>query len=198
MHLHTFEHAYLYVCVLHQVVLKVRAEPQGDIQAHVHLAPLCPPVRLSPFIRKRVNEICHHLVLRLLWVGSFLCQVKIIEQFHGRIWPLGTSGFLDGWFVFIADSPGAMCRMEGKTERKWLWLLVCGQECRHLLRILVLPAKIHAENMSVFSSLFCLNYRTFLLLIAEITVSKRLQQRHKKGQPAHDMLLISNLSDVSC
>ena len=25
------ERAYLYVCVLHQVVLKVRAEPQGDV-----------------------------------------------------------------------------------------------------------------------------------------------------------------------
>ncbi len=60
------EHAYLYLCVLHQVVLKVRTKPQGDVQAHVHLTPVCPPEPLSLFIHNRVNEICHHLALRLL------------------------------------------------------------------------------------------------------------------------------------
>lgn len=47
------------------------------------------PCRLSPFIYRRVNEICRHLIGRLLWVASFLCQVKIIERFRRLDGPLG-------------------------------------------------------------------------------------------------------------
>lgn len=36
------EHAYQYVCVLLQVMLKVRTEPLGDVSAHAHLTPLAP------------------------------------------------------------------------------------------------------------------------------------------------------------
>lgn len=36
------EHAYQYVCVLLQVMLKVRTEPLGDVSAHAHLIPLAP------------------------------------------------------------------------------------------------------------------------------------------------------------
>lgn len=65
-----------------------------------------PQLPLSPFISRRVNKICHHLVPRLLWVGSFLCQVKIIEWFQGCV---SAAGVRDGWFVLLADPLGAVC-----------------------------------------------------------------------------------------
>ena len=114
------KHAWLYVCVLHHVALKVRREPQGGVQAHAHLTPLRLPVPLFPLIRKRVNEICHHPVPRLLWVGSFLCQVKTIEQFHGRTWPLGSSGCLMADLFFLQILQGQRAGWRGKTERMWL------------------------------------------------------------------------------
>lgn len=71
-------------------------------------SPHTPPnPTFPPFIHNRVNEICHHLALRLLWVSSFLCQVKIIE--HGCIWPLGSLGVLGGpgWLICF------YCRFSG-------------------------------------------------------------------------------------
>lgn len=47
------------------------------------------PCRLLSFICWRVNKICRHLIARLLWVASFLCQVKIIEWFRRLDGPLG-------------------------------------------------------------------------------------------------------------
>lgn len=152
-------HGYLHVCVLHQVVLKVRTRLQGDVLAHVHLAPLCPPVPPSPFIHNRVNEICHHLALRLLWVRSFLCQVKIIERFLGCIWPLGSWGG-PGWLIcfYCRFSRGNV--LNGGEDREEVTrafrLVVRRQECcHHLLRILLLPTQIHIEKYLVCFGKFC-------------------------------------------
>lgn len=75
----------LRVCVPHQVALKVRPDLREASRHTFHSPPFTPLTWFPPFIHNRVNEICHHLAQCLLWVDSFLCQVKISMRLQWRV-----------------------------------------------------------------------------------------------------------------